>query len=155
MTTGANVHGFGNGFLDNYLSVVDANTLAADWLLTPDGRASQRITFPVGDSWYTGSGAPNIPVSIPPQYEPDVVYQPVDTQPGLSQVWFRTRADSRTDVQTGGVYNRNYIASRPLSGYHYVMGCLMGPDVFDDPGIPQSQQNQWPSRPVVVTEVAY
>lgn len=152
MTSVGDVGGFGNGFLDNYLGCDDGSHMFADFSLDPTGRPTRRVTFQTGDAWATG--APNLPVTTPPQYEPDAVYQAPDTQPGLSQVYFRTRADSRTSEQAGA-QNRNYIASRPLSGFHYVMGCLMGPDVFSDPGIPQADQDQWPARPVVVTKVAY
>lgn len=160
LTSVGDVGGFGNGFIDNYLTVMPDSTLSADFSLGNRG-PTRRVSFGVGSNW--SSGAPNLPVTVPPQYEPDAVYQTPDTQPGIPEVYFRTRADSRTNIQTGGVYSRDYIASRPANGLHYVMGNLCGPDVFQDPNTDSDPSNNytqaefdaWPTRPVVVTKVTY
>lgn len=153
MTTGGAggpVGGMGNGFLDNYISILDSETLAVDFSLDDKG-PSKRVTFPrVG--WDTNGP---YPIENCPQYFPNAVYPTPDTQPGISKVYVRTCADGKSVEQTHGIYNRTKLQSRPVGDATYVMSWLCGPDTFtpNPGGATSTQIANWPARPIHIWKV--
>lgn len=157
-------YGLGNGFPDNYIAILDANTLAIDFGLTAEGKVQYRMVFPIA----TWNSTTYTPVAHPGLY-PDEVYQPLGTVPaGLPAVVGRVIADSKSGQTTNDIYNRYAIDSRPAeSGVLYVMSWLTGPETFNINGVPawpgypgsvrpsQTTEDAWPVRPIIVSKVVY
>lgn len=162
MTTTGDVSNLGNGYIENYLIPIDADTIAVDWLLDKNGREQKRIVFDVA-TWNTAG--PYTPGPLPESYYPAGCYQTAVDDIGNDSVTGRPRvvtarnkADSKSGNQTNGLATRNILHSRPYAGRIYVLSWLLGPEVFtraEAAGTSDAEAAAMPARTIYLHRVDY